>query len=93
MQRCNEGVANYTVTMLHNGEEERRQELHVHPPVYKSMTIRGEEVFDYDTVLEPLPIFSSATPFTGELCEHEVAALKNSFKEISPELFFTLQEV
>jgi len=93
MQRCSESAGNFTVTMLHSEDHERRQQLNAHAPVYKTVEIGGQVITDYKEVIEGLPVLSSATPFKGELCVHEVEQLKHSSRDITPELFFVLQEV
>ena len=89
MLRCDESAGSFTVTMMHNEPEERRQKLNAHADVHKEVllsngiTVEGE-------LLESSPIISSATPFIGELCVHEVTIMSAPFKYISPELFFLL---
>ena len=93
MLRCTESAGNFVVTMEHGEEMERRQQLQVHAPVYHTVEANGQVITDYNQLLEDLPIFSSALPFNGELCVHEVEQLKQAWRYISPELHFTLTEV
>ena len=95
MLRCNESAGNFVVTMEHGEEMERRQQLQVHAPVYEQIELpnRNPPEFIQGRLLEDLPIFSSAIPFNGELCIHEVEQLKQAWRYISPELHFTLNEV
>lgn len=60
---------------------ERRQALAVHAPIVDK---------DTDAVLEAQPVFSTAEPWEGDLCPHEVEALQNEALW-SRELSFTVR--
>ena len=90
MLRCNESAGTFTVTMLTQDPEERRQYLGAHADVVRQDVVDGRIV---NTVLEASPIFSNVTSFEGELCVHEIQALSMPAKYVSPELIFRIQKV
>lgn len=91
MLRCT-SAGTFSVTLMHNEEGEHVQEIGAHGPVYKMVEVAGVEV-NTGEVLEPQLTLTSATPYTGELCEHELMFLRNPSKYVNPALFFLITEV
>lgn len=91
MFRC-ETAGRFRVTMLTQDKVERRQFLGAHADVYEEVEVNGARTRT-GKVLEESPIFSNATPYEGELCEHELMALNNPVKFVSPELIFRIEKL
>ena len=90
MQRCTSAGV-FRVIMLHqNQDEERRQYLGAHADLYEERLENGKVE---RALVEASPIFSSAEPFEGELCEHELMALRTPTKFVSPELIFRIEKI